>query len=370
MKTFMTHKGIENFFRTNITSNWIYDEKNVLRQIEQWNKQLPWIRPYYAMKCNPSYDLLKTLTTRMKYNNIGLCVASLQEFLLAQKYTHNIIYTNPHMILYEKKHLFKLFNQNCFKVVDTMEELEQFIGRNVNVLIKMNSCNHNINSSLDTKFGCTSPEAYELIHYAKQHNINIRGVSVHIESKSNCKQSYIDAYKYVKQILEYLSLSCVYPEQPILDIGGGLLYNTNLEEVLGWTKYIHYEIIAETGRYYAEPSYHLLTEIIAKTRRGIFLDNGIYHELNVYHRDHWEFPKLAYYYDHEKDSLEKVMEYEDTRIFGPTCDSYDHMGICSFPKDYNMGDHIFLENMGAYTNAGSCNFNGILGASCVLFNKT
>jgi ornithine decarboxylase len=360
MKTFMTEQGIDIFLNTNIQSNWMYDEANVLRQIHNWKTHLPWIKPYYALKCNPSPELVHTLVQE----GVGLDAASNQELILAAKYTKDIIYTNPHLLLYEKKNMKKKLAQVRFKVVDDIGELEQMRGVQADILLRMNSGNPN---AFDSKFGCTQEEAKTMIHYAKNHSIRIRGVSFHIGSGGDHDRlsSYKHAYEYAEPVLEYLNF--MYSETPVLNIGGGLWFHTNLEEVLGWTKNLPYILIAEPGRYFAQPAYHLMTQIIAKTSRGLFLDNGVYHELNVYHRDHWVFPNLTHYYDHDTNTLHQVIMFEPTYILGPTCDSYDNLGICKFPKDYKKGDHIFLEHMGAYTCAGSCNFNGILGASSLMF---
>jgi ornithine decarboxylase len=136
-----------------------------------------------------------------------------------------------------------------------------------------------------------------------------------------------------------------------------------LEEALGWTQHLPYTIIAEPGRYYAEPAYHLKIQVIAKTDRGIFLDNGIYQELNVYHKDHWHFPVLTHYYDHDSKTIEEIHDYVNINLFGPTCDSYDVMENIRFPAYVETNDHIFLSNMGAYTSACAVNFNGIISAS-------
>ena len=153
----------------------------------------------------------------------------------------------------------------------------------------------------------------------------------------------------------------------ILDIGGGILYDTELKDILGWTKYLPFKIIAELGRYFAGPSYHLAIQVTAKTQRGIFIDNGVYHDLNVYNRDHWKFPKLTHYYDIKNDSIveikEEICNYQCKNIFGPTCDSHDVISDCVIPINIEIGDWIFMDNMGAYTKAASVNFNGIISAS-------
>jgi ornithine decarboxylase len=120
-------------------------------------------------------------------------------------------------------------------------------------------------------------------------------------------------------------------------------------------------MIAEPGRYFSEPSHHLLTQVIAKTSKGIFIDNGVYHELNCFHRDHWTMPKLVYCIN--DGNINTISSYKSEVVFGPTCDSYDSIGKQFIPSDIEVGDWILLNNMGAYTNAGMVEFNGIRGAS-------
>ena len=197
---------------------------------------------------------------------------------------------------------------------------------------------------------------------AKKNNYQIKGISFHIGSGGdfNRKDAYIKAFNYSKPILDEIK-EIFSIEKPILNIGGGLLPNTNLYETLGWTQDLinKYEIIAEPGRYFSEPCYHLACQVICKNKRGIFLDNGIYQELNVYHRDHWNFPKISYLIDNKNITKLNVEDLEEKEIFGPTCDNYDTINLCKIPKNININDWIFFPNMGAYTSAGSTEFNGI-----------
>lgn len=325
--------------------------------MDTWNKSLPWIRSYYAIKANPSPELLATL---MSDGKVGIDVASLHEINAALKYTtkENIIYTNPHMIPYEVTSIKNAGIQ--IKVVDSMNEMKKLVANHFfpHVLIRLQSKIHDADSAFDSKFGCDINEALSIMEYAEYNNIQIRGVSFHIGSGGtfNRKIAYQKAIAYARSILNLI-------ENPILDLGGGLLYDTDLEEALGWTQYLPYTIIAEPGRYYAEPAYHLKVQVIAKTDRGIFLDNGVYQELNVYHRDHWQFPMLTHYYDHETGIIEDIHDYVTINVFGPTCDSYDVMENIRFPAHVQTSDHIFLSNMGAYTSACAVNFNGIISAS-------
>uniref|UniRef100_A0A6C0JUQ7 Orn/DAP/Arg decarboxylase 2 N-terminal domain-containing protein n=1 Tax=viral metagenome TaxID=1070528 RepID=A0A6C0JUQ7_9ZZZZ len=344
MRVFLTDTGsvyIQNHLQNILYKKWWFDKTNVSSQLERWKSCIPWIQPYYALKSNPSPELIEALTTDDTFP-VGLDVASISEYNIACKYSNLILYTNPHMHIKDTD-----VRCNTLTVIDDISVLERI--HCTSILIRMNSCVETSNCKFDGKFGCTQEEAYNIIDKAKYKNIKVIGISFHIGSGGthNRKEAYLKAYTYAEPILHYLK--SIYNETPILDIGGGLLSNSDLTDILEWTKPLPYKIIAEPGRYFSEPSFHLVTSVISRTNRGIFLDNGVYHELNVFHRDHWKFPLLVYCYDTETNEMNTVTEYEDIQLFGPTCDSYDTIGICKVPRDLHPNDLIFLEHMGAYT---------------------
>lgn len=363
MKIYTSLLGVNIALNSKTQTRWIYDKPALLHQVKRWATQIPWIKPYYAVKSNPLPYVINDLV-QYKVNDfhVGLDVASLKETHQALMYTtlENTIYTNPHTIPREiKKDM-----QYNIKVVDSLCELELLHKNNIKcpILIRMNSGVTIANINLNSKFGATREEAYQIIHLASTYGYEIKGVSFHIGSGGTFsrKEAFKNAY-YVNAlpVLNYIELFT--DEKLILNVGGGFLYDTDLTDALGWTKDLPYEMIAEPGRYFSEPSHDLLVQVIAKTPKGIFIDNGVYHELKCYHRDHWTMPKLVHCIDNGK--LQDIHNYKTQVVFGPTCDSYDTLGKQLLPTDIEVGDQILLPNMGAYTNAGMVEFNGIRGAS-------
>jgi len=373
-------KNKENFIFSS-KNRWFFDKSSLIKQILNWDSTLHWIQPFYAIKSNPCIEMIKTITNPdldiykeelHKLNNtIGLDTASVEELEIAFTYmksSKNIIYTNPHMIPHEKNKMSEFLPKINVKVVDSLCELKKIIEYEIHaaILVRLISNIHIANIQFDTKFGCTIEEGFEIIEYAEKHNLKIKGISFHIGSggEFSRKNAYQKAIDYAEPLLKYLETLST-NEKPILDIGGGLLHDTNLEESLGWTKELSkkYTIISELGRYYAEPSYHLAVQVIGKTKRGLYLDNGLYHELNICNWEKWKLPKLTHYYDTNSETIEEVKDFEKIKIFGPTCDSMDTINDCEFPNEYQIGDWIFLHNMGAYTSAAKVHFNGIKRAS-------
>lgn len=370
--------GINIALTNNFNSNnrWIYDKYALLEQANKWSSHIPWIKPYYAVKSNPLPYILDDLIQYRPYSDdasqlddesfyIGLDVASSKETNEALKYTtiENTIYTNPHTIPHEIETNNIQYN---IKVIDSICELELLKKHNIKcpLLIRMNSGVNIATINFNSKFGATREEAYDIINLAIKYNYIIKGVSFHIGSggKYSRKEAFQSAY-YINAlpILKYIQL--FNKDKLILNIGGGFLHNTDLKEALGWTEELQYKMIAEPGRYFSEPSHHLAVQVIAITNKGVFLDNGVYHELNCFHRDHWTIPKLTYLVDNGL--IHNINNYKSHVIFGPTCDSYDTLGTHELPLKLDVGDWILLPNMGAYTNAGLVEFNGIKGASSI-----
>jgi ornithine decarboxylase len=269
----------------------------------------------------------------------------------------NIIYTNP---LYFEDENSNINYTKILRVIDSITEIKN-VNKNHDILIRVESDLARANCNFNLKFGANTEEAYKIMEEADKYSVNIKGISFHIGSGGDFsrRDAYFNTYNSNIRLLEKIHQTV---EKPILNFGGGLLYDTDLEESLGWTKNLPFEMIAEPGRYFSQPSYHLVVKVIAKTRRGLYIDNGVYHELNVYHRDYWKFPLLINYIDN-KGSITDVLNYKQIMIFGPTCDNYDNLGMCYVPENINVGDFIFFPHMGAYTTAGMVEFNGINGAS-------
>ena len=63
--------------------------------------------------------------------------------------------------------------------------------------------------------------------------------------------------------------------------------------------------------------------------------------------------------DHAKPVLKTIKQglFISSTVYGPTCDSLDMVDECLLPE-LEVGDTIFIENMGAYTNASASKFNG------------
>lgn len=87
--------------------------------------------------------------------------------------------------------------------------------------------------------------------------------------------------------------------------------------------------------------------------RDYWIPDGLYGSMNSVMYDH------AVLSAHPLGGAKADAATVTSNVFGPTCDGLDVV-----LKDYqlpflNIGDWLVFPNMGAYTLAGACNFNGM-----------
>lgn len=101
----------------------VYDKQTHVKRINQFSEKLPWIKPHFAVKCNPRPEFLHTFVEVNR--DFGFDVASLDEIYTVTNYLQtkpdNIVYCNSVRseldVLYAKAMNLKLLN------ADTIEEI-------------------------------------------------------------------------------------------------------------------------------------------------------------------------------------------------------------------------------------------------------
>ena len=248
--------------------------------------------------------------------------------------------------------------------VDSVEELEKMNKEEYRpeLVVRLRVDDKGSTSPFAAKFGASFEIAKELVHASKDFHMPIVGLSFHIGSGSDRPEAFHDAIHLSNNTWEQL-----YHNNPmkVLDIGGGWSHEPSL-----FTKQAKQsrkallsckapQIIAEPGRFFAAPVYSLYVRIIGKKpyRSGwrYTLDESIYGQFSC-------VP-----YDHAKPSMGLlttanggVGNGKKTKaiLFGRTCDSLDWIANSPAMEPLNVGDWLYIPNMGAYTSSTSTEFNG------------
>jgi len=249
-------------------------------------------------------------------------------------------------------------------VVDSLEECEKLseCKWKGTTLIRVAVNDKDSKMPFSSKFGATEKE---LVNIAKFSKIPITGVSFHVGSGCENPLQYKSAIEFASGtgfdiLRNYMHLP------NIVDIGGG--FSSNPEHFTNSMKLIKKDInniprnrsiIAEPGRFIAQPSQDLFVKVIAKKPgldgRGwrYVVDESLYGQFSCIPFDH---QKPAWFRVPEYDS-KNVRNVNDSIIFGRTCDSLDVIAK-GLMEDLEVGDWLYFPLMGAYTSATASEFNG------------
>lgn len=330
--------------------------------IESWNKYIPYIQPFYAVKSFPNIKLLNFLQSQ---KNIGFDCASKHEISLVKCYNKQIIYANPVKsiddILDAKQ------NKVVDLVVDSVEECEKIksIYPNSNVVVRMVSNELFSQIKFNKKFGANLDELSCILDYIKCNKMNFLGYSFHVGSKCSNMVAYQNT---IHDILDFHFNHYKIPPK-LIDIGGGF---ENIEQLVELSQYLYpihknmknVKFIAEPGRLFSHSVLDVYTKVIGVRKKVIdnidshfvTLNDSIYHTFNGKIFDGQNFEPIPLY---ENNTMERCI------LFGNTCDSLDMINdvIIPVPK---INDVILFKNVGSYSLASSTgNFNGF--SSCDLY---
>ena len=124
--------------------------------------------------------------------------------------------------------------------------------------------------------------------------------------------------------------------------------------------------MAEPGRAISAPSMTLVTRVIGRAKRQdetwwFYLDDGVYGAQSGRIFDHINYPMMIL-----------TEGYESTAaVFArPTCDSVDRLGDHENLPELSLGDVIVIPEIGAYSIATACHFNGIAPPSIIDLEDT
>ena len=332
-------------------------------QWHTWANAFPTIKPFYAVKCNPEPFLLQSLMN----HGANFDCASLREVYDVKKCSQpydmgapEILYAHP---LKSERDVQTIGHHGIqTTVVDSVEECEklQMCNWKGSTFLRVAVEDKGSKMPFSTKFGADTDEIRQI---ASKSQIPITGVSFHVGSGCENPLQYKDAIEFAGT--EVFNILRRYKHNPkVIDIGGG--FSSDPEVFLNTAKVIQDAIkdvpknrvlIAEPGRFLAQPSQDLFVKVIAKKPglrgRGFryVIDESLYGHFSCIPFDH----QTPAWVRVSQDTLPR--SYNEGIIFGRTCDSLDVIAKGEM-EELEVGDWLYFPLMGAYTSATASEFNG------------
>lgn len=358
----------------------LMDLGEAVRRLELWRKQLPRVRPHYAVKCNPDRRLMQQLMA----GGCGFDCATMDEIERALGLgvpPDDIVFSNPCKLRTHLKYAkAKGVTLMTFDNVDELRKVAS-VFPSARMLLRLFCQDSTAQCPMSNKYGAPREVWAECLDVAVELKLNVVGVHFHVGSGCKDPTSFETALQDAREVFRLAREHGMEPD--VLDIGGGFpgaeeesvsfpemaaSIVEQLERHFPETAFPGLRIIAEPGRFFASSVACLLTKVFAKAEvpssdaNGgaavrYYLNDGLYGSFNCVLYDHAEVtPEVL-----ELPGNGAPMQARPIRnswVFGPTCDGFDKI-LEDYPlPELNEGDWVLWRNMGAYTTAACTKFNG------------
>ncbi len=321
-------------------------------------------RSMYAVKANPSPDLLRVL-----WDN-GIThydTASIAEVRLVKATLPDATCCFMHPVKSEEAIAEAYFTHDVKTFsLDSLEELDKIVAAtrgasDLTLCVRLRVSSEYAKLSLGSKFGVGPGETKELLMATRQ-VADALGICFHVGSQTMSPDAYTNAMERARAAIVEAAVTV-----DVIDVGGGFpsaypgMTPPPLERFF---ETIHRAFeslpISYSAELWAEPGRSLCAEyasvvVRVERRRGteLYINDGAYGTLFDAAHIGWKYPVQLL---RQPDSDARDMDFA---FWGPTCDDLDYMqGPFPLPADTNTGDYFEIGMLGAYGSAMRTAFNG------------
>ena len=321
-------------------------------------------RSMYAVKANPSPDLLKVLWDNgiTHYDTASIAEVRLVKATLPQA---TCCFMHPVKSEEAIAEAYFVHDVKTFSL-DSMEELAKIVratdgATDLTLCVRLRVSSEYAKLSLGSKFGVGPGESKELLIATRQ-VADALGICFHVGSQTMSPDAYTNAMERTRAAIVEAAVTV-----DVIDVGGGFpsaypgMTPPPLERFF---ETIHRAFeslpISYSAELWAEPGRSLSAEyasvvVRVERRRGteLYINDGAYGTLFDAAHIGWKYPVQLL---REPDSDARDMDFA---FWGPTCDDLDYMqGPFPLPADTVAGDYFEIGMLGAYGSAMRTAFNG------------
>lgn len=367
----------------------LIDETEILAALNRFKKHLRNTKLYYATKANADLKILKLFADQ----NLGFDVAAVGEIEAVKQVGiggDRMFLSTPIKSEEAIKALFSDRIGAC--AVDSIGELQRLKKHSVDcripykpkIFVRFKVETKDVAVNLNTKFGCSTSEAIEIIRMAVDLGFEVGGLCFHVGTQCTNPDNYFFSIRSAMLIAEETARRFNI-RIPVINIGGGFCdpktaitagldiddFYLAIGKACELATNSGFEVYAEPGRSLVSAAGTLVSSVIGtSTRDGrnwAYLNEGLYgcYSIKLYEHTNFDFIPLV-----PANSDSPLKSTSAWTIAGPTCDSLDviadHAALQYSPK---IGEVLLTPNMGAYTLATASNFNGFSIAKTYMFSS-
>lgn len=337
----------------------------ISESIRLWQSELPSVKPYYAVKCNPDRNLMRYLSD----HRVGFDCASAREIQAALSVgarPEHIVYANP--CKRKEDILDGLLSNVNMTVIDSHEEIHKLyeMGWKGQALLRLRVDDEGSLVRFGEKFGAAPEEVTNLANYAAIKNVRICGISFHVGSGCGKPSLFGKAVDDAIRTIPLLH-KAGHKNASVIDIGGGfspeptsfLAAAASIREALPKSSN-SLRFIAEPGRFFAARSQDFFVSVIGKKPgpRGGWrytLDDSLYGQFSCIPFDQ---ARPRWLRVRSPDEAQTERKRTPAVLYGRTCDSVDMIAVSKDAEELEVGDWLWWPHMGAYTTVTATEFNG------------
>lgn len=258
------------------------------------------------------------------------------------------------------------FGVKCF-ALDSEDELEKIVdetgaAQDLQLFVRMSVPAKNSSIPLEHKFGIAGPEASSLLVKTRQVADEL-GLTFHVGSQTETTDAFETAFDTLHAAIVDAGVVV-----DAIDVGGGFPARYGEQAPAPLQAFVDLiadrfeklpvshdcRLICEPGRALVAEAESLIVRVDARRGNELFINDGGYGALFDAAQLGFGFPIRLI--GASKADRAALVPYS---LWGPTCDSVDHMkGPFLLPDTVKEGDYLEIGNMGAYGRAIAGHFNG------------
>jgi len=365
----------------------VVDIDAVRARVDKWYDLLPRVEPFYAVKCQPDVELIRTLAGA----GVNFDCASRSEIDLILRQgvdPSRIIYANPCKQPSQLRYASAAgINLSVFDSEAELVKTAACTGPGHELVLRIKVDDSQAQCVMSDKYGAPLSAVQGLLGRAADLGLRVRGVSFHVGSGCYSAQAYVSAVKRADHVFK-LAADMGLP-MDLLDLGGGFpgtdTANLSFGQIAAALRPIlasafpasrGVRIIAEPGRYMSASAFTLAVNVIGKkvvadpgaagrSRTMYYINDGVYGSFNCNLYDHHVVrevevaPTSQAFGRSFADADAHTGARHPASIWGPTCDGLDCVAQDVALPDIEVGQWLYFRDMGAYTSAAGSNFNGM-----------
>jgi ornithine decarboxylase len=329
-------------------------------------------RSLYAVKANPSPDLLLTL---WEGGITHYDVASIAEVRLVHRTLPEATLCFMHPVKAEEAIAEAYFTHGVRTFsLDSQEELDKIVratnsATDLTLCVRLRVSSDHSKLSLASKFGVDLADAAPLLMATRQ-VADALGICFHVGSQAMSPVAYGEAMTRVRAAIVSAAVTV-----DVIDVGGGFpsvypgmepaplerYFRTIHEAFESLPVSYSAELWCEPGRALSAEYASLLVRVERRRGDELYINDGAYGALFDAAHIGWRFPVTLL---REPESRAKTIGFS---FYGPTCDDMDRMaGPFELPADVQPGDYIEIGMLGAYGSAMRTAFNGFTNGETII----